>query len=112
MRLAARTRVVSTIVLIVVGAVIEETFHTAHTSPIVNDVLGRAKALLVTDPVRWQGPRVGAFLTLALATVLTPVGMQTQVFLAQWFKLTRFELRLGLHPDYPISSRPRGEGRS
>lgn len=110
MRLAARTRVVSTIVLIVIGAVIEETFHAAHTSPIVNDVLGRAKALLVTDPVRWQRPRVGALLTLALATVLTPVSVQTQIIFAQWLKLTRFELRLRLHSDYPISSRPGGEG--
>lgn len=50
-RLAARARVVSTVVLIVIRTVIEETFHTAHASPIVNHVLGRAKALLVADPV-------------------------------------------------------------
>lgn len=110
MRLAARTRVVSTVVLIIIRTVIEKTFHAAHTGPIVNDVLRRAKALLVADPVRWQGPWVGALLTLALATVLTPVGMQAQIFLAQWLKLTWFELRFGLHSDYSISNQPRGEG--
>lgn len=112
MGLAAGTRVVCTVVLIIIGAVIEETFHAAHTSPIVNDVLGRAKALLVTDPVRRQRPRVGALLALALTTVLTPVSVQTQIVFAQRLKLTGFELRFRLHSDYPIRSRPGGEGRS
>lgn len=113
MRLAAGARVVGTVVLVVVGAVIEEAFHAAHAGPIVNHVLGGAEALLVADPVRRQSPRVGALLTLALAAVLTPVGVQAQILLAaQRLQLAWLELRLGLHPDYPVGNGPRGEGRS
>lgn len=91
---------------------IEKPFHTAHASPIVNHVLSRAKELLVADPVGGQGPRVGALLALALATVLAPVGVQAQVVLAQGLQLTWLELRFGLHADDPISNGSRGQGRS
>ena len=92
MRLAAGTRAVSAVVLVIIGTVIEEAFHTAHARPVVDHVLGRAKALLVADPVRWQRPWVGALLTFALAAVLTPVGVQPQILLAQRLKLTWLEL--------------------
>lgn len=101
--LAAGARVVRTVVLVVVGAVIEEAFDAAHTRPVIDHVLSRAQALLVTDPVRRQRPRVGALLTLALAAVLAPVGVQAQVFLAQGLQFPRLELRFGLHPDDAIS---------
>lgn len=109
MRLAARTRVVSAVVLVIIRTVIEETFHTAHTSPIVNHVLGGAKALLVADPVRGQRPGVGALLTLALAAVLTPVGVQGQILFAQRLQFAWLELGFGLHPDYSIGCGHRGE---
>lgn len=38
--LAARAGVVSAVVLIVVGAVVEKPLHAAHTSPIIDHVLG------------------------------------------------------------------------
>lgn len=110
MRLATRARVVRTVVLVVVGTVIEETLDAAHAGPVVDHVLGRAKALLVADPVRRQRPRVGALLALALAAVLALVGVQPGVLLAQRLQLAWLELRLGLHSDDPVRQGPRGGG--
>lgn len=105
-RLTARAGVVSAVVLIIVGAVIEEALHTADTSPVIDHVLGWAKTLFVTDPTRWEGPWIRALLALALPTVLTPVAVCSQVFFAQRLQLAWLELRLGLHADYPVSNWP------
>lgn len=88
MRLTAGAGVVSTVVLVIVRAVVEEALHAAHASPVIDHVLGGTKTLLVTDPTRWEGPRIRALLTLTLPTVLAPVAVRSQVFFAQRLQLT------------------------
>lgn len=87
MRLAAGAGVVGAVVLVIVRAVIEEALHAANASPIIDHVLGGTKTLLVTDPIRWEGPRVRALLTLTLPTVLAPVAVRSQVVFAQRLQL-------------------------
>lgn len=111
--LAARAGVVSAVVLVIVGAVVEKPFHAADASPIINHILGRAKTLLVTDPAGGKGSWISALLTLTFPTVLTPVGVQVQIFFARGLQLSRLQLRLGLHSDYPIGNGPqRGPQKS
>lgn len=106
MGLATRTRVIGAVVFVVVGAVVEKALDAADASPIIDHVLGRAKTLFVTDPTGGKSSRVSTLLALAFPTVLTPVGMQLQIFLARGLEFTGLQLRLGLHSDYPIRNGP------
>lgn len=106
--LATRTGIIGAIVLIVIGAVVEKTLHTADTGPVIYHVLGRAKTLLITDPTGRKSPRVSAFLTLALPAVLTSVGVHMQIFFAGGFQLPRLQFRFWLYSYYPLDNGPQG----
>lgn len=66
-----RTGIVGTGVLIVSGAVVEETLDAAETSPIVNEALRRAEAALVAEPAGRQGAGSRAMDALTAPTFLT-----------------------------------------
>lgn len=57
--------------IILIGAVVEDALHQAHTCTIVDQGLGRAQALLVADPAGGQRPRGRTFLAFTLPTGLT-----------------------------------------
>lgn len=67
---AAGAGVISTGVLIVSGAMVEETLDTAQASPIVDETLWGAEAALVADPAGGQAASGCAAGTLATPTLL------------------------------------------
>lgn len=104
MRLAARERLVRAHILIVVGAVVEQAFDTAHASYVVHCRGRRAKASAAAHPTGRQGPRAGAFFALAPAAVLAAIGVLAVASLGwdnrKGLQLILFHFQtLGLHPD-------------
>lgn len=73
MRLAAREGLVRAHILIVAGAVVEETFDAADTGDIVHRRRRRANAPAPAHPTGGQGPRAGARFALAAAAVLAAI---------------------------------------
>lgn len=73
MRLGAREGLVRAHILIVAGAVVEETLDAADAGDVVHRCCRRAKAPAAAHPTGWQGPRAGALFALAAAAVLAAI---------------------------------------
>lgn len=80
--------------IVLVGAVVEDTLHQAHARAVVDQGLGRAQALLVADPAGGQRPRGRTLFAFTLPTGLA----QQEVLVQLWWERRALEVQ-GLAVD-------------